>query len=75
MEQVNTYRVRPGFRHGAQKQYGPGDLVELTAAQAAAFDDKLELVGPAAFNFATNAPEEPAVAVQDDPVASVLTTT
>lgn len=41
------YEVRPGFRHGAQRQYGPGDRVVLSKAQAVAFDDKLELVGPA----------------------------
>lgn len=41
------YEVRPGFYHGAQRQYGPGDRVVLSKAQAAAFDDKLKLVGPA----------------------------
>ena len=41
------YEVRPGFRHGAQRQYGPGDRVVLSKAQAAAFEDKLKLVGPA----------------------------
>lgn len=41
------YEVRPGFYHGAQRQYGPGDRVVLTKTQAAAFDDKLKLVGPA----------------------------
>lgn len=39
-----TYRVKPGYRHGAGKKYGPGDLVELTEVEAAGFLDKLELV-------------------------------
>jgi len=38
------YRVRPGFRHGVGKRYGPGDTVTLTAKEAAGFLDKLELV-------------------------------
>lgn len=42
----NLYRVRPGFRHGKDKQFGPGDTVELTAEEAAGFLDKLELVAP-----------------------------
>lgn len=39
-----NYRVKPGFTHGAQKQYKAGDTVELTAEEAAGFIDKLELV-------------------------------
>lgn len=42
-----TYRVKPGYRHGARKQHGPGDTVELSAAEAAGFLDKLELVAGA----------------------------
>lgn len=38
------YRVKPGFRHGMGKRYGPGDTVEHTEAEAAGFLDKLELV-------------------------------
>lgn len=41
---TRTYRVRPGFRFGAQNQHGPGDLVELEEAAALGFLDKLELV-------------------------------
>lgn len=53
------YRVRPGFRHGAQRQYGPGDVLEMTEQDAAGFLDKLELV-----------PEEPdAAAAPGVPVA------
>ena len=39
-----SYRVRPGFRFGAQNQHGPGDLVELEEAAALGFLEKLELV-------------------------------
>lgn len=45
------YRVRPGILHGAQRQYKPGDVLELTEQEAAGFLDKLELV-----------PDEPAAA-------------
>ena len=38
------YRVRAGVRFGKLKQYGPGDVVEMTAEEAAGFLDKLELV-------------------------------
>jgi hypothetical protein len=37
------YIVRPGMRFGAMKQYGPGDVVRLAAAEAAGFADKLAL--------------------------------
>lgn len=39
-----TYRVRPGRKFGAQKQYSAGDLVELDPAHVVGFEDKLELV-------------------------------
>lgn len=38
------FRVRPGMRHGAGKIFGPGDVVELTVAEAQGFLDKLERV-------------------------------
>lgn len=38
------YRVRPGKRHGAFKQYGPGDIVEMSEQEAHGFRDKLERV-------------------------------
>lgn len=38
-----SYVVRPGCRHGAAQQYGPGDEVELTPEEAAAFADKLDI--------------------------------
>lgn len=41
---TRTYRVRPGFRFGAQNQHAPGDVVELEEAAALGFLDKLELV-------------------------------
>lgn len=40
------YRVKPGYRHGVNKQYGPGDIVEIDPQAAAGFLDKLEPVGP-----------------------------
>lgn len=39
-----TYRVKPGYKHGATNQYEPGDTVEMTEEEAAGFLDKLELV-------------------------------
>lgn len=38
-----TYQVRPGYRHGKDGQYGPGDKIELSVEEAAGFLDKLEL--------------------------------
>ena len=38
------YKVRPGFRHGVGKKYGPGDTVTMTEQEAVDFLDKLELV-------------------------------
>lgn len=46
MDVVKQYRVRPGFHHGVRSQYGPGDVVEMTPAEAAGFLDKLEPVSP-----------------------------
>lgn len=37
------YKVKPGFTHGVGKKYKAGDVVELTAQEAAGFLDKLEL--------------------------------
>jgi hypothetical protein len=39
-----TFRVREGRRFGADKQFGPGDLVTLETYEAAGFLDKLEVV-------------------------------
>jgi hypothetical protein len=39
-----TYRVKPGFEHGAMGQHKAGFLVEYTEQEAAGFLDKLELV-------------------------------
>jgi hypothetical protein len=38
------YRVREGRRFGSYFEHGPGDVVELTEAQAGGFPDILELV-------------------------------
>lgn len=38
------YRVKDGVRHGADNQYGPGDIVELRPEEASGLLDKLELV-------------------------------
>lgn len=41
------YRVKVDRRFGAGKQYGPGDLVELSEDEAAAFVDLVEPVSEA----------------------------
>lgn len=41
------YRVKVDRRFGAGKQYGPGDLVELSEDEAAAFGDLVEPVDEA----------------------------
>ncbi len=60
-DQKYGYRVRPGYRHGTQNQYGPGDVVELTEVEAAGFLDKLELavsrVDKLELGTAENAPD------------------
>jgi hypothetical protein len=38
------WRVKPGFTFGAFSQHRPGDIVEMTEAEAAGFLDKLEQV-------------------------------
>lgn len=45
MSDKQTYRVRPGFTFGVGRAKQPGDVVELTDAEAEGFLDKLELVG------------------------------
>lgn len=60
------YKVRPGFRHGVGKKYGPGDTVTLTEQEAVGFLDKLELVKE------EKASEQPLRFWQEPPV---LTTT
>jgi len=44
MSDTKTYRVRPGFTHGAGRTALAGDLVEMTEREASGFLDKLELV-------------------------------
>ncbi len=56
---MSLYRVRNGFRFGARNQHGPGYLIELTAAEAAGFADKLELVPEEPTPSATDSPELP----------------
>lgn len=55
-----TYKVKPGYKHGASNQYEAGDTVEMTEQEAAGFLDKLELVGggksKTAVKTATNNP-------------------
>lgn len=41
---IVEYRVRPGRRFGAMKQYGPGDIVRIDVRLAGAFLDKLERI-------------------------------
>lgn len=44
MADKKRYVVKPGHSFGALSQYGPGDVVELTEAEAQGFQDKLMLV-------------------------------
>ena len=44
MSDKKTYRIRPGFTHGAGRALQAGDLVEMTEREASGFLDKLELV-------------------------------
>ena len=44
MQEIKQYRVKEGQHHGRLRQYGPGDVVELTETEAAGFLDKLVLV-------------------------------
>lgn len=41
---MSLYRVRTGYAFGSRNMIGPGDLVDLSAAEALAFADKLEPV-------------------------------
>ena len=56
---IKSYRVRPGFRFGAQNQHAPGDVVQLDEAAALGFLDKLELVEEVAAPVVEAAPDEP----------------
>lgn len=53
------YVVRPGNRFGAENQYGPGDVVELTEREYRGLEDKLVPVLAASPAPAEN-PSEPA---------------
>jgi hypothetical protein len=65
------YRVKPGMRHGAGNQYGPGDEVELTEAEARGFLDKLELVPEEPpFDVATAKVEEVLAAVENGAISA-----
>jgi hypothetical protein len=44
-EETKTYRVKVGQVWGTNPELQPGDTVELTEAEAAGFEDKLEPVG------------------------------
>jgi hypothetical protein len=44
-EETKTYRVKVGQVWGTNPELQPGDTVELTEAEAAGFEDKLEQVG------------------------------
>jgi hypothetical protein len=43
-EKKYTYAVKPGRRWGPYDEYGPGDTIELTTAEAEGFPDTLALV-------------------------------
>lgn len=65
-----TYRVRPGFIHGAFDQYPAGAVLELTETEAGGFLDKLERLpdapplGPAADSAPAEDGDEPASATE-----------
>lgn len=67
-----TYRVKPGYWHGAANQYGPGDNIELSVEEAAGFLDKLVLVEegddrqPTTDDGQASRPEGPRSAGDDD---------
>lgn len=44
-EETKTYRVKEGQTWGTNPELEAGDTVELTEAEAAGFEDKLEEVG------------------------------
>lgn len=51
--------MKPALRHSHHgRQIAPGDTVELTPAQAKAFRDKFELVGPTAGEAVAKSVEE-----------------
>lgn len=57
------YQVKPGYKHGAFGQYEEGAIVEMTAAEAAGFLDKLQLVAPESAAVVAPVTDEPAEAV------------
>lgn len=64
-----TYRVKPGYRHGKDGQYGPGDNIELSVEEAAGFLDKLELVEASAGSATGN--EQGQQPLPDDKLNSI----
>jgi hypothetical protein len=44
-EETKTYRVKAGQHWGTNPELQAGDTVELTEAEAAGFEDKLEEIG------------------------------
>ena len=43
-DEKKKYKVKEGQTFGANNEYSEGDIVELTEAEAAGFEDKLEPV-------------------------------
>lgn len=71
------YRVRPGFRHGIGKKYGPGDILTLTEQDAIGFLDKLERVEepkkevPPVPLFVQEKADEPTLQFWQEPVVTI----
>ena len=61
-----TYRVKLGYRHGKNKEHGPGDIVEMTEFEAFGFLDKLELVEESKPVKSTRSTAKKAAAKQTD---------
>jgi hypothetical protein len=65
-EETKTYRVKQGQTWGTNPELQAGDTVELTEAEAAGFEDKLEAVGVDSREASQN-PTPPAPAVPKRP--------
>lgn len=76
-EETKTYKVKEGQTWGTNPELQAGDTVELTEAEAAGFEDKLEPVDAphgdesaprgAATQYGTTTPQAPAVPKKPGP--------
>lgn len=68
-DEKKPYRVKPGYRHGMNNEYGPGDIVELTDHEAAPLYFKLEAIRgePAAMAALRQAQDTTQVGASEEP--------